>query len=142
MRVTDDDGGVGYDTTLVAISNVSPTADAGGPYTATITNSVSVTVTLVGTGTDVLSDTLTYAWDLDNDGIFTDATGPVVTYVWTATGTYTVALRVDDEDGGFATDTATVTVNSLYPFVWLGVPYLLALSRWVLARGEKKQKHL
>ncbi len=138
LRATDDDGGVGLDTALVRVNNISPTAYAGGPYTAT----VGVTMTLVGTGTDVLSDTLTYAWDLDDDGVFTDATGPVVTYVWVATGTYTVTLRVDDGDGGVATDatTVTVTVNSLYPFVWLGVPYFLALSRWVISPRRRRRK--
>jgi PKD repeat protein len=123
LRVDDGRGGVATDEARVVVNNVPPSVNAGGPYTAT----VDVMVTLTGRATDVPSDTLTYAWDLDDDGLFDDGVTPVTTYVWTMTGIYTVALRVDDGDNGVATDTTTVEVNSLYPFAWLGIPYSLLL---------------
>jgi hypothetical protein len=115
------------------VENVAPTVDAGGPYTT----SVGLSVTLVGTGTDVLSDTLTYAWNLDNDNTF-ETPGRVVTYTWMTTGTYTVTLQVDDGDGGVVTDTTTVAVNSLVPVAWLGIPCFLILSKRGLSPRKRK----
>jgi PKD repeat protein len=90
---------------------------------------VGIARTLVATATDVPSDTLTYDWDLDDDGSFDDGTGSVVTYTWATTGIYTVTLRVNDGDGGIATDETTVNVNTLLPVAWLGASYLLARGR-------------
>jgi len=122
LRVEDGRGGIANDDAVVWVSNTPPTADAGGPYTATL----GIPAILVGSGTDVPSDTLTYAWDLDSDSIF-EAPGQVVTYTWMSSGTYIVVLQVDDGDGGITTDTTTVDVNSLSPLAWLGVPYYLVL---------------
>ena len=43
-----------------------PTVDAGGPYSVNEGGSV----TLTATGSDPNGDSLTYAWDLDNNGSF------------------------------------------------------------------------
>jgi PKD repeat protein len=125
LRVDDGRGGVATDDATVTVNNVPPNADTGGPYTTT----VDITLTLVATATDVPADPLTYTWDLDDDGFFDDGAGRTVTYTWAVTGIYTVTLRVADDDGGVTTDVTTVNVNSLYPFAWLAVPYLLVLSR-------------
>ena len=109
----------------MTVNNVSPTVSIGGPYATT----VGITLTLVATATDVPSDTLIYTWDLDYDSSFDDGVGEEVTYVWTATGVYTVALQVDDGDGGVVTDTTTVNVNTFVPIAWLGVSYLLLRRR-------------
>jgi PKD repeat protein len=139
LRVDDGRGGVATDEARVVVNNVSPIVNAGGPYTAT----VDIMVTLTGRATDVPSDTLTYAWDLDYDGLFDDGVTPVTTYVWTMTGIYTVALRVDDGDGGVTTDTTRVEVNSLYPFAWLGIPYflLLVLSKRGFSPRRRKTRN-
>jgi hypothetical protein len=125
LRVDDGRGGVNTDNAIVTVENVTPTISAGGPYTAT----VGIARTLVATATDVPSDTLTYDWDLDDDGSFDDGTGSVVAYTWATTGLYTVTVRVDDGDGGIATDETTVNVNTLLPVAWLGASYLLARGR-------------
>jgi hypothetical protein len=66
LRVTDDGGATDTDTSVsISITNVAPTADAGGPYTV----NEGGTVALAGSGSDPV-DGLTYAWDLDNDGTF------------------------------------------------------------------------
>ena len=105
-------------------TNVLPTADAGGPYQ--VGEGGSVTLNAAGS-TDPDSETLTYAWDLDNDGQYDDATGVQATF--SAAGidgpaTATVGLRVSD---GNATDTATaqVTVNNVAPTADAGGPYNL-----------------
>ncbi|MFP4438820.1 MAG: PKD domain-containing protein [Chloroflexaceae bacterium] len=66
LRVTDDDGATDTDTSVsISITNVAPTADAGGPYTVL----EGGTVALAGSGSDPV-DALTYTWDLDGDGNF------------------------------------------------------------------------
>jgi PKD repeat protein len=106
LRVTDDDGGSALDTLLVTVDNAPPTAAAGGPYVAT----AGIPITLSGTGTDVPDDTLTFVWDLDNDGSF-ESQGQDVSFINTTPGSYTVVLQVADNEGGIATDTTTVQVT-------------------------------
>ena len=99
-----------YDLTILA--NRPPVADAGGPYTV----DEGGTVALDGTASnDPDGDTLTYDWDLDNDGTFetpgatptfAGVDGPVI---------QSVALKVCDPYGECDTDTTSVTVNNLPP---------------------------
>jgi len=120
LVVTDDDGGVGSDTTLVTVNNLAPTADAGGPYTG----DEGASITLDGSGSsDPGGGTLSYAWDLDNDGQYDDAFTATTSYTWAEPGTYTVGLVVTDSEGLTDTDTAQVTVNNLAPTADAGGPY-------------------
>ena len=122
-----DDGTSNNDTPQVSApaylvinieANRQPVAEAGGPYTVV----EGTPLTLAGSGTDpnLAQDPLTFAWDLDNDGVFDDANGPTPSFTWTEQGTYQIALKVSD---GLlsATDTATVTVQDGAPtaeFTW------------------------
>ena len=120
LRVTDDDGASSTDTATVTISNAAPTAEAGGPYSGTEGSSV----TLDGSGsTDPGNDIALYEWDLDNDGQYDDATGVAATFNSTDDGTFTVGLRVTDDDGASSTDTATVTISNAAPTAEAGGPY-------------------
>jgi glucose/arabinose dehydrogenase/PKD repeat protein len=56
-------------------------------------------------------DRLSYAWDLDGDGTFDDATGLTVSYVYASAGERTVHLRVTDSRGAVATSEETVTAG-------------------------------
>ncbi|MBA1443926.1 MAG: PKD domain-containing protein [Gammaproteobacteria bacterium] len=116
VTVTDDDGASGSDSFQVNLTtaNVGPTANAGGPYTI----NEGQGVTLDGSGSndpDSGPSPLSYAWDLDGDGQYDDATGVTVTLPIQPDNTsFTVGLEVSD---GLltATDTATVTVNNVAP---------------------------
>jgi glucose/arabinose dehydrogenase len=55
------------------------------------------------------NETLTYAWDLDDDGAYDDSTAASPSFTYTTAGTYDVGLRVTDRSG--ATDTTTVRVT-------------------------------
>ena len=102
----------------VSVSNVVPTANVGGPYTGTVGSPVIFT----GSATDPSSADAAvgfiYEWDFNYADTFTaDQTGhDLITssYTYQSDGTFTVALRVTDKDGGVsAISTATVTIAQL-----------------------------
>ncbi|MCS7468412.1 DUF4347 domain-containing protein [Stieleria sp. ICT_E10.1] len=112
-----------YGTAVVA--NTAPLADlsAGAPYTINEGDSLSLDGS---NSSDANGDTLTFAWDLDNDGNFGETDEPTTataTVNWATLasfgidddGTYTIGLRVDDGNGGVTTQTTTVTVNNSAP---------------------------
>ncbi|MCX7751032.1 MAG: choice-of-anchor D domain-containing protein, partial [Candidatus Bipolaricaulota bacterium] len=78
---------------------------AGGPYSGV----AGVPVTLAATATGGFPP-YTFAWDLDADGGYDDATGAEVHRTWTLPGTYAVAVRATDSAGAQATDATTVRI--------------------------------
>lgn len=68
-------------------------------------------VTFVSYSEDPDGDIVDESWDLDEDGIFDDATGPVVTHSFSLAGETTVRLRVTDDGGAAATRSLTVLVR-------------------------------
>ena len=92
--------------------NDPPTVDAGGPYT------VSAGFTVGGQRHRKRpdGDPLTYAWDLDDNGIF-ETPGQSATYSAEsamAPGTHTIRVRATDPGGLSAVDTTTVTITVTY----------------------------
>ncbi|QSG11736.1 Secreted protein, with PKD repeat domain [Halapricum desulfuricans] len=107
LRVSDGDGGVDTDKRSVVVQNVPPTADAGTALTV-----VTGEPTLDGSGSSRgdSSDTLTYRWDVDDDGDY-ETRGAKPGYYYNETGTYNVTLTLSDGDGGVDIDDTTVTVE-------------------------------
>ncbi|MFN8595272.1 MAG: ExeM/NucH family extracellular endonuclease [Anaerolineae bacterium] len=105
-----------HDPVVIGLTpNAPPTVDAGGPYAVNEGSAVIVSAS----GSDPNGDTLTYAWDLDNNGSF-ETSGQSVTFdaaVLDGPSSYTVKVRATDPLGLFADDTATVTVNNVAPTV-------------------------
>jgi VCBS repeat-containing protein len=108
LRVTDNGGATTTDVAIVTVNNVAPIAEAGGPYNGR----EGLAIILSGSATDPGTDALSYAWDLDNNGNY-ETPGQSVSNTWSQAGTYTVRLRVTDDDGGEGFDTATVNVQGL-----------------------------
>jgi parallel beta-helix repeat protein len=92
--------------------NQTPVANAGGIYTTSTGDSITLDASA---SSDPDGDALTYEWDLDNDGLYNDATGVTVTTTFSQAGEYTVGLRVTDMLGLEGTDTAIVTVTDHTP---------------------------
>jgi uncharacterized repeat protein (TIGR01451 family) len=87
---------------LHAVATASPTS--GG---------IPLTVQFDGSGSQPAQagDTLTYAWDLNGDGIFDDSTLQKPTYQYTVAGTYLARLKVTDQRG--ASDiSAPITISA------------------------------
>jgi predicted extracellular nuclease len=84
-----------HDPVIVGLSlNTAPVADAGGPYT--VKPGAHIVLDASGSS-DLEGDALTYAWDLDGDGEFDDATGPTATFrANRPPGSYPVAVQVSD----------------------------------------------
>ncbi len=116
---------------------VDPVADAGGPYT--VAEGASLTLDASGSTSGA-----GYAWDLNGDGDFTDATGAAPTLTWTelealgiddGPATHTVTLEVT-EAGRSATDTVDLQVTNTAPISVLtggltatvGVPFTIKVG--------------
>ena len=66
-------------------------------------------------------DTLTYAWDLDGNGVYNDATGVSTSRTYPA-GNVTVGLQVTDSHGATATTTRTITPGDTPPTATITTP--------------------
>ena len=119
VRVIDDDGGIGVDTTTVMVRNVAPTVDAGVDMFAY----PCTPITLVGRFTDPgWCDTHTATWD------FGDCSPPLpatvrerheppegcgiaaATHRYDHCGHFHAVVTVTDDDGGIGSDSLVVRV--------------------------------
>jgi glucose/arabinose dehydrogenase/PKD repeat protein len=111
LRVTDSQSA--YDIASLVI-HVEPGA-ANNPPNAVLNASATsgtapLTVTFDGSASsDPDGQAITYAWDLNGDQIYGDATTPQASRTFTQAGSYVVGLRVTDTLG--ASDTKTLTIN-------------------------------
>lgn len=134
VQASDEGAVVARGSTTLTIVNLSPSADAGGPYTV----AEGGTVQLDASGsTDPGNDVLTYEWDFDGDGQY-DAVG--ATPDFSAAGldgptTVTVALVVIDDDGMGTTATVEITVVQRQP-IDLGTVDFSELSGVILSDGN------
>jgi len=94
------------DSAIVNIAIEPLVTDANGPYTGIVGVSKSLSGSATGGSTPY-----SYAWDLDNDGEYDDASVNNPTHTWDEAGTYTIKLKVTDDLNQTDTDTAIVTIE-------------------------------
>jgi glucose/arabinose dehydrogenase len=104
-----------------ANANQNPMAVATATPT---TGAAPLTVAFDGSGSSDPDpgDTLSYAWDLDDDGAFDDSTVAKPTYTYTTTGSYTPSLKVTDNHGASDTDSVTISVGNTAPTAVINTP--------------------
>ena len=98
----------------VAVATANPTT-GGAP----------LAVTFDGTGSSDpdAGDTIAYAWDLDDDGLYDDSTAAQPTRTYSVTGDHRVRLRVTDAAGASSvSDPLTITVGNSAPAATIATP--------------------
>lgn len=111
-------------------SNAPPIADAGGPYS--IREGQSLTLDGLQSN-DPDGDSLTFAWELNGDGLFDDAVGAQPTLTWSQliqlgwddNGSHTVQLRATDPSGATDGSQASVTILNAPPTLSISAPLVV-----------------
>lgn len=123
VRLTQDGNTIGLDSIQLVVhhsdgANTAPTADAGGPYSVNEGGSVAVSGS-ASSDTEQATNTLTFAWDMDNNGTYETAG---ISPNFSAAGrdgpdSQTIGLQVTDSGGLSRTNTATVNINNVAPTI-------------------------
>jgi YD repeat-containing protein len=124
LRVADGGGRVAESSVAIAVTNNLPTASLTAPSTVGLRARAAFDGLRSSDTDGVIAS---WEWDLDGDGTYENA-GPQPSFVYTAPGTYTVRLRVTDDDGGQATTTATVRVTDAAPTARITLPAHAAVN--------------
>jgi large repetitive protein len=114
LKVTDADGAASTVTKTLRVNappTVAYTFAGQNPVTPGVPDP-NEQVTFTSTSTDP-EETVTHAWDLDNDNQFDDGTAATATFTYPTAGNKTVRLRVTDSDGSVVTLDRVVRVNTL-----------------------------
>ncbi|MCI0575506.1 MAG: tandem-95 repeat protein [Chloroflexi bacterium] len=115
-----DDGANGPDMRLAnnqagdVDTLLSVRADPGGPYSGDEGQPILLDASASSDRNGVITG---YAWDLDGDGQYDDASGVTATVTLADDGQFLVHLRVTDNSGESDTATAAVAVNNAAPAV-------------------------
>lgn len=99
----------------ITVNNVAPTANPGGPYAVQAGGSVQLDGTASSDPAGA-ADPLTYAWDLDDDGVYeTSGATPTFDASSLEDTVVTIRLRVTDDDGAISLPVATTVAIGAAP---------------------------
>jgi YD repeat-containing protein len=117
LKATDNRGASSTASRTVSVTNRPPTAAFGSAPAAPSTGDP---VTFTSSSEDPDGTIASQAWDLDNDGNFDNGTAATASRTFAKAGTYTVGLKVVDDNGGSATTTRQVSVGNRAPTAAFG----------------------
>ena len=130
LVVNDGKGSSVPATATVTIENRAPVAAAGGPYDGVRNQAIA----FGGAGSsDPDRDPLTYQWDFGDGGT---GSGVAPSHAYTALGSYTVTLVVNDGTASSVPATATVTIENQQPVAAAGGPYTAVRSQAIVFSGR------
>ncbi|HVV81431.1 MAG TPA: HYR domain-containing protein [Kofleriaceae bacterium] len=144
LRVTDDNPVAlgGPQSSIISCNiiiqppNNCPHPSAGGPYLAS--RNVAFNLDATSSFDPDPVDSLTYSWDLNNDGVFGDAVGAQPSATFANYGTFTIAVKVTDAGANGLTAPCakvaytTVEVGNHAPVADPGGPYINAPGTFTL----------
>jgi PKD repeat protein len=111
LVVTDEDGDSASASVIVRVHQ-RPVAEAGSGQSV-VENTLVTFNASDSQDQDADGSIALYEWDFEDDGTYdTSSSGPGATHTYDTPGTYTVRLRVTDNNGATATDTLTVQVSA------------------------------
>ena len=111
LTVTDDDGGVGTNSTTISVSNVVPTLSAITAPVApvAVTSAVNVSATFTDPGMlDTHAALIEWGDGTSSAGSITEANGSgsvTGSHTYSAAGVYTITITLTDTDGGVDSET-------------------------------------
>ena len=110
LTVTDDDGATSSATRTVNVTS-TPESPPNAVFSMNPTSGVApLEVSFNASGsTDDDGSIVSYAWDFDDGG---SATGVTTSHRFDATGTFSVSLKVTDDDGNESVTSRSITVSA------------------------------
>lgn len=113
LKVIDYAGCEATAFTTCTVGNHPPIADIGGPYCGLPNETIQLDAS-GSTETDPGDMIVSYLWDLDNDGVYDDASGAIIDFTIGDVPigyNYPICVRVEDTFGAYDHDCASVVVD-------------------------------
>lgn len=119
------------DSLLLTVLNVAPVITG---ITQDLTVKVNEAFNFSASAYDPgVFDTLRFEWDLDDDGLFDNATGQNGSHSFSKAGIYNIGLRVSDDDtsvfGNFTVTTTPVSAPASFAFLGIGLITIMVRLR-------------
>jgi uncharacterized repeat protein (TIGR03803 family) len=112
-RATDDCGLTGEAPVAVQVENVAPAVDAGPDVSLGLGAALATAGTFDDPGADTWTATVDYGDGAGPQPLALSGRSFALSHRYSGSGTYTVTVRVTDDDGGTGADTLLVTTRSV-----------------------------